>query len=154
VATIIGNCGAIAYVFYYPSLTPIYTLAYLVSCLVIQWRRNCRLRVTSDRSPSHHHRLRFVGWRLHPALDSPQLVWWAVCRRILAAIWRAGGVGGHPDPAGRDEPARFPRNVPRCHLSTGKCKEGLTAQLLRITLLVLLADPYSLIDGLIRIRSD
>lgn len=123
VATIIGNCGAIVYACHFSGLAPFIPFANYYVCLPFlcqQWWRNCGRRVTVHRSPSHHHHLRCALWRIHPALDPPQLIQWTFCWRVLAAIWRAGCMGCHPDPTRGDEPARVSRDVPRCHLPTRK----------------------------------
>lgn len=121
VATIIGNCGAIAYV---SELTPLYNLLtitfvfFTLSCQ--QWWRHRGFCVTIHRSSPHHHHLCFYLCHIHPVVDSTQLIQWTFGWRILATIWCAGCVGCHPDPTRRDEPSRVPRNVPWCYLSTRK----------------------------------
>ena len=133
-------------------LTPLTPFAYLVSCFVFQWRRNCGLRVTIPRSPSHHNRLCFDSWCLHPALDPPQLVQQPLCRRVLAAIWCPRSVGRHSDPAGRDESARLPRDIPRCHLPTRKREEVFNPPfVIRCWFYWLIA---MCIDGFVRLCSD
>ncbi len=121
VATIIGNCGAIAYV---SELTPIIPFAYhyvYFPFLCQQRWRNRGFRVTVHRSSSHHHHLCFDCGRIHPFVDSTQIIQWTFCWRILAAVWCAGCMGCHPDPTCRDEPTRVPRDVPGCYLPTRKC---------------------------------
>lgn len=121
VATIIGNCGAIAYV---SELTPFmpFTYHYVSFPFSCQQRwRNRGFCVPIHRSSSHHHYLCFDFWCIHPVVGSTRLIWWTFGWRILATIWRAGCVGCHPDPTRRDEPSRVPRDVPWCYLPTWKC---------------------------------
>ena len=99
VATIIGNCGAIAFVCHSSDLAP---FAYYYVCLPFfrcqQWRRDCGRRVTVHWSPSYDHHLYCAHWGIHPALDPAQHIQWTFCWRVLVTIWRAGCLGCHPDP--------------------------------------------------------
>ena len=118
VATIIGNCGAVTYVIYSSELAPFILSAFPFLCQ--QWWRSWGHRVTVHWSPSYHHHLCCVRWRIHPALDLAQHIQCTFCWRVLVAIWCCWCMGCHPDPTCRDKPTQISRDVSWCRLPTRK----------------------------------
>ena len=134
VATIISNCGAVTYAFYSSELAPF--IAY--SCLLfrlpflfcVKWWHNCGHRVTVYWSPSYHHHLCCVRWRIHPALDLAQHIQCTFCWRVLVTIWLVGRMGCHPDLSCRDSPPGFRATFPGVTYQLGNVRPLIRGSLL------------------------
>ena len=87
-----------------------------------QWRCYCRIRVAVHRPQAHDYPLCFLQRGVHPALDPSIQLQRTLSRRVLGAVWRAGRVGRHSHPTGRDEPSWIPCDVPGRRISTRKCE--------------------------------
>ena len=102
-------------ILYHPKCTSLFTSAF-------QWRCYCRIRVAVHRPQAHDYPLCFLQRGVYPALDPSIQLQRTLSRRVLGPVWRAGRVGRHSHPTGRDEPSRIPCDVPRRRISTRKCE--------------------------------
>ena len=107
---------------YHPKCASLFTTAF-------QWRCYCRIRVAVHRPQAHDYPLCFLQRGVYPALDPSIQLQRTLSRRVLGPVWRAGRVGRHSHPTGRDEPSWIPCDVPGRRISTRKC-ERLFVQLI------------------------
>lgn len=118
VATIIGNCGAIAYVSLSRWSLPPYHL--LTAPCRLQWWCSRRIPFSIPRSPTYHHRLHPPHRCLHSSLDHPKQLLRPRRWRVLYPIRCTGSMGCYSYPACRNEPSRVQGDIPWCGVSARK----------------------------------